>query len=294
MSENSIQDLLLDLGICTTESIEPYFPHVRDRNDVGVLKCNKSGVLFLSRSDHISPSHYNDSDSLSYWSANDRATAIKHGKEDLDRRAALLRPIVENAIWLDVGTGSGGLLDELASLTTRCSAIEPQPAARNTLINLGYDVYPSIQDTPDLGFDVVTLFHVFEHFTEPLGELKALYSRMAPNAQIIMEVPHAQDFLISFLELESFKEFTFWSEHLILHTRLSLQRFLEQAGFTDIVISGCQRYSLANHLHWLAMNEPGGHEKWGFLGSPALDSAYAEILCQHNMSDTLIARATKL
>lgn len=137
------------------------------------------------------------------------------------------------------------------------------------------------------------MFHVFEHLVNPLEELKKLHTKMSDNSRIIIEVPHANDFLLSFLENESFKKFTFWSEHLILHTRLSLQIYLEKAGFKNIVISGFQRYPLANHVHWLSEKKPGGHNIWDFLRTDALDCAYSEMLSNIDKNDTLIAYASK-
>jgi hypothetical protein len=116
---------------------------------------------------------------------------------------------------------------------------------------------------------------------------------MKENGKIIIEVPHASDFLISFFEHESFKSFTFWSEHLILHTRNSITIFLEEAGFKDIVVTAVQRYPLANHLHWLSKNEAGGHQKWDFLRTEELDLAYAQMLSKLDKTDTLLVTATK-
>ena len=57
-TENKIKNLLVELDICCNETIVPYFPKVRDRDNVSVFKCTKSGVIFLSGSDHINISHY--------------------------------------------------------------------------------------------------------------------------------------------------------------------------------------------------------------------------------------------
>jgi len=110
---------------------------------------------------------------------------------------------------------------------------------------------------------------------------------------LIVEVPHANDFLISFLNLQAFKEFTFWSEHLILHTRQSLEIFLREAGFKNIRIQGFQRYPLANHLHWLAKGKAGGHKHWHHLQTDELNRAYASMLASLDKTDTLIAVAEK-
>ena len=56
---NEIKEILIRLGISSNGTIVSYFPKVRDRDDVSVLKCRKSGVILLSRTDHIDISHYN-------------------------------------------------------------------------------------------------------------------------------------------------------------------------------------------------------------------------------------------
>jgi len=291
--QSIIKEQLTDLGVCEESSIEQYYPQVRDRDDVAVMKCNKSGVIFLSRSDHMDMSHYEEKEGFRYWSSTDRKHAVNVGHEDKLRRKNLLQHVVANRKWLDIGTGSGGILDELSPLASETCAVEPQKIARESLKQLGYNVYPSIEGVTLTNFDVVTLFHVFEHFTNPLEDLKLICQKMASQGTIVIEVPHAKDFLISFLEHESFKKFTFWSEHLILHTRQSLTLFLEEAGFEDIVVTGYQRYPLANHLHWLSQNQPGGHQKWHFLRTMELDSAYSQMLSQLDKNDTIIAMATK-
>jgi len=284
---------LIDLKICEESSIEPYYPQVRDRDDISVLRCKKSGVIFLSRSEHMNESYYEEKEGFKYWSSDDRIHAVNTGNEDKFRRKELLQPIVANRKWMDVGTGAGGILDELSILASKVLAVEQQKFARDSLTKLGYDVYPNIESVTESELDVITLFHVFEHFTSPLEDLKLIYQKLSRKGKIFIEVPHANDFLISFLEHESFKKFTFWSEHLILHTRHSLKCFLEEAGFQEIIITGCQRYPLANHLHWLSKNQPGGHQKWSFLRTSELDSAYAQMLAQIDKTDTLIAIATK-
>jgi SAM-dependent methyltransferase len=154
-------------------------------------------------------------------------------------------------------------------------------------------VYADIADTDNDHFDVVTLFHVFEHLQDPLDTLKTIRQKLVKGGRVIIEVPHANDFLISFLNLEAFKKFTFWSEHLILHTRNSLATFLRSAGFTDIQVIGYQRYPLANHLFWLAHGKPGGHKTWSCLVNAEIDIAYGNLLAQLDMTDTLIAVARK-
>ena len=291
--ENRIKTLLCELGISDEQSIIPFYNKVRDRDDVAVLKCKKSGVIFLSRSDHMEISHYETKQNFRYWGgAQDRKTAILTGHEDSHRRFEQFKDVIANKKWIDIGTGAGGILDLLSPIASDTIAVEPQESARRSLNDIGYKVFSSINEVTSNDIEVATLFHVFEHLTDPVSTLSILRSKMSQGAKVIIEVPHAKDFLISFLDLDSFKSFTFWSEHLILHTRDSLRIFLEKAGFSNISIRGFQRYPLSNHLHWLVKAKPGGHVIWNHLRTPMIDLAYGDMLAQIDNTDTLIAIAT--
>ena len=152
----------------------------------------------------------------------------------------------------------------------------------------------SLSDIDNGALDSIFMFHVLEHLPEPIETLCALRDKLRPGGSLIVEVPHARDFLLYSLSLDAFKDFTLWSQHLILHTRESLRRFLVESGFQVGVICGQQRYSLANHLTWAAKQKPGGHKgPLHWLGSPELKHAYAEVLARCDQTDTLIAIAKK-
>lgn len=287
-----IRALLCGLGLSNEDSFEPFYPRTRDRQDVAVLRCRKSGVIVLSRSDHVSTQYYEQLEAFKYWDASDRRKAELFGYEDEQRRQAQLTPFVLGKKWLDIGTGTGALLNRLSPVVGELVAVEPQPEARAALAAAGYRVYRSVADVPDTDCDVVTLFHVLEHLDDPVTVLATARSKMKPGGKLIVEVPHARDFLIDFLSVEAFKAFTFWSEHLILHTRDSLRTFLAAGGFSQIVLSGHQRFSLANHLYWLARGKPGGHVEWAILRSPSIDQSYGELLSRLDHTDTLIAVAS--
>ena len=138
------------------------------------------------------------------------------------------------------------------------------------------------------------MFHVFEHLREPLSELNLIYEKLKSNSYLIIEVPHAKDALISLYNIEEFKKFTFWSEHLILHTRESLKIIVENAGFNILSIQGVQRYPLANHLYWLVNKKPGGHSHWNQLSNETLNNEYENILAKLDITDTLVLIAKKL
>jgi 2-polyprenyl-3-methyl-5-hydroxy-6-metoxy-1,4-benzoquinol methylase len=290
---NKIKELLLDLNISTEDSIVLYHEKVRDRDDVQVLKCSKSEVIFLSSTDHMNKSHYQNTNSFEYWKQNNRKSAKNSTYSDDSRRASQFREIISNQKWLDIGAGAGGVLEILSKFSSECSAVEIQNDAANVLIENGFKVFKSIEEVENDYYDIISLFHVFEHLTDPIAELFEIKKKLKSGGKIIIEVPHAKDMLISFYENKEFENFTFWSEHLILHTRNSLKLFIESTGFIKVVVKGFQRYPLANHLHWLVKGKPGGHIKYNELRNDNIDNAYSELLNSLDFTDTLILTAVK-
>ena len=139
-------------------------------------------------------------------------------------------------------------------------------------------------------FDVITLFHVLEHIPKQVEILKEIRKKIKKNGKIIIEVPSALDYLI-FIDLPAFKKFTFWSEHLILHTEKSLKKVLKASGFKKIRVNYLQIYGYANHLGWLLTKKPGGHEYFKEYVDKKFDLDYRNYLIRRKQTDTLIAIA---
>jgi SAM-dependent methyltransferase len=283
-------DLLASLGVCDPADVEVCSPRVRDRDDISVMRCRKSGVIFLSRSDHVTESWYTSRTSLSDWTTGSRQEGLRECYDDDSRHSRQFGSLIRNRRWLEVGAGVGGILDLLSSSASSTCAVEPQEGARRALQACGYEVHAAIEDLGDRRFDIVTMFHVLEHLPDPVGSLRQVAARLEEGGRIVIEVPHARDFLI-WTGSDAFRKFTFWSEHLILHTRSSLEAVCRAAGLDAVEVSGCQRYPVANHLHWLSTGRPGGHKEWSFLVDDDLDRAYAATLARLDRTDTLIAIA---
>lgn len=288
---NTVADLLVSLGIVCPPQVSKFHPRVRDRDDIQVMRCARSGVIFLSRSDHMDLAYYEDKRVTPEVVIGSQIQAPPPLADDR-RRAEQIRELVTGRLWLDIGTGAGGILDLLDGAVASCVAIEPNETQRTLAASRQHAVYRSLEELPSSRFDVVTLFHVFEHLLDPVSMLSDIRSRLMPGGQVVIEVPHARDFLIATLRCKPFMDFTFWSEHLVLHTRESLEAMLRHSGFNHVTITGYQRYPVSNHLFWLARDRPGGHQEWHFLNSAALEDSYADILSRLDQTDTLIAYAT--
>ncbi len=286
--QNTIRNMLVELGVCKESSIVPFHPHVRDRDDVSVLRDTESGVIFLNRTDHINSSHYENMDGGAYWCAGSRAEALKKYAEDDTRRALQFSELISDKDYVDVGCGTGGVLDRLKSIAKSVVGVELQKSVRTELQSLGYTMYRDVAELPQASADAISLFHVLEHITDPISTLLDIRRALRPGGVVIIEVPHARDVL---LHLDSFKEFSLWSEHLILHTRESLRKFLEVAGFSNIEIRGFQRYPLTNHLGWLINGKLCSSGTSSRFTDKHVNTAYIHELEETDKTDTLIAIA---
>lgn len=287
--------ILKDLNFTSDENIIDYYPCVRDRDDISVKYCRKTGVKFLSKLNHVTQAHYEekqtDPNAGKNYSLNDYGNKIHNIPllDDAQRRADEFGDLVTNKKWLDFGTGTGLILDLLNDAAATTQAVELNKNQREHLISKGYVVYRDISEVPDNKFEVITLFHVFEHLPDPIETLKALRKKLTKKGTLIIEVPHAKDFMLETLDLDAFKKFTFWSEHLILHTKESLKLFVEHVGFSDVKIDGFQRYPLSNHMYWLKYGKPGGHKAWDFMNNDTLNIEYVNMLKQLDQTDTIVA-----
>lgn len=283
--------LLCDLGIIDANHIEPYALKVRDRDDVAAFRCPKSGVIFLDKIDQAQNSYYVGKDVQSGTMPIEDSQIPFHELDNDRRKSDAFGDLIKDKCWLDFGCGTGSFLEHFAPHCKEAWGVELNETHRIKATERGIHVIADIADLPESGFDIITLFHVFEHLADPVSIARQLRKCLRPNGVLLVEVPHARDFLLETLDCSAFRSFTLWSEHLILHTQESLKTLLCAAGFDNVEITGHQRFPLSNHLYWLRHGKPGGHEKWDFLDSPELSQAYRATLERIEQTDTIVALA---
>lgn len=295
MVENNIYTELITLNIIDKDSIVEFYPETRDNENIPILKCEKSGVIFLKDSSHIDENYYTQMNNFSYWGVDDMKKSLTSTYNDDFRRIKMIKKIIKDKVFLDFGCGNGGILKQSKKYTKSLYGVELQENVRKTLIECDFNVFSSIDEILDkqIKFDVITMFHVFEHLTEPLKTLEKLYSILNENGILIVEVPHANDALISYYKCESFKKSTFWSEHLILHTKESINKYLCAASFKNVNTFGVQRYGLFNHIHWMNSGKPGGQKILKELENKSIDKLYSKILDKNNLTDTIVSICKK-
>lgn len=215
---------------------------------------------------------------------------LKETQWDDSRRFQFLKHMLTNRAALDFGCGAGGFLLKARSLTATVEGVELEERLKSHFQEQNLTVFSNLSEIPkEKKYDIITLFHVLEHLPDPKFILSELSHLMADNGQVIIEVPSADDILLTLYQNEPFSHFTYWSCHLFLFTAKTLSMLILQSGLKVNYIKQVQRYPLSNHLYWLAKGKPGGHMKWHFLDTPGLHDAYEKQLASIGKCDTIIA-----
>ena len=259
---------------------------VRDAPGMQIVECDQCGLVTLSATDHIVPGFYENSGMhgdeptpLDAW--------LKETEWDDQRRFDMVKAMLPNKRLLDFGCGAAGFLQRARNLAADVTGIELETRVRDHWAGQ-INILPSVEAAGG-GYDLITAFHVIEHIPEPRNMLASLAGLLKSNGRMIVEVPSANDALLTLYDCDAFQRFTYWSQHLFLFNASTLEILARQAGLQVVAVQHYQRYPLSNHLHWLSQGKPGGHQRWAFLDAPELAGAYANTLAALGKTDTLIA-----
>lgn len=256
------------------------------RHDIDVLKCEDCGLVRLSESVNNIDNFYIQSgmrnnviDTPEHY----RKTTIK----DSMRRFRFTQNIIEGKSVLDFGCGAGGYLVLAKDIATTAEGVELEQVMRDGLNAEGIRCASSLDDVGS--FDVITMFHVLEHLDEPLMYLEKMKKHLNKDGKLLIEVPNADDALLSLYNSEKFADFTYWHCHVYLYTNDTIKKLAKKAGYHIDFVQQVQRYPLSNHLYWLAEGAPGGHKKYSFLNDRLLDRYYGDLLAKFGIADTILA-----
>lgn len=272
--------------LCNSDSYLLRKGVVRDASGIKILECDNCGLVSLSQTEHITSDFYENS-GMHGGALTPMDAWLKDTEWDDRRRFEMVKAMLPNKHVLDFGCGAAGFLHKAQSLAASVLGVELESRVREHWAGR-INIVPSV-DAAGWGYDLITAFHVIEHLPDPRDMLKSLARLLHPNGRMIVEVPSAEDALLTLYDNDAFQRFTYWSQHLFLFKATTLENLVRQAGLRVVAIQHYQRYPLSNHLYWLSQGKPGGHQHWSFLDTPELSQAYANTLAALGKTDTLIA-----
>jgi SAM-dependent methyltransferase len=172
------------------------------------------------------------------------AQGVRDGKYDLaffDRRYAPILHLIAHAIQppgtlFEVGVGAGFFLKAAERAGWKVSGIEfSAEAAQFATAELGLEVKRERAELMilDAGcFDVVVMFDVLEHLSDPLGVLASVRQALRPGGLAVISTPNLNALSKFFLGSD-------WAvlspaEHLYYFTEATLTRALQKAGYQKL------------------------------------------------------------
>ena len=284
---------IVKCNLCNSVKIIKRDGSVRDNKSLDIYECDDCGLVFLSDFTHIENSFYEESN-MHGETTIDILDWIKETNEDDTRRFEFIKNSIKDKDILDFGSGAGGFLKKTKSISNSSTGLELDKKVKEYYISNEILYENNIINLKDNRFDIITMFHVLEHLPNPEETLEILLKSLKSGGSLIVEVPNANDVLLSLYKSNSFSNFTYWSCHLYLYTQHTLNLLAKKVGLKVEFIKCIQRYPLSNHMYWLSKGKPGGHDIWGnFLDTPSLSQAYEESLASIGSTDTLIAKFVK-
>ncbi len=284
-----------------------------------VFECRKCGLIFLEpRKDNVT--FYRKKYRTKYGPILGKTLSSRELFEfnlplQESRVQNLKKFLKPNAKVLDIGSSSGHFLYVIRNMVKECVGIELNiENAEFTEKELGIKVYNQPIEKTDLEpnyFDLITIYHTFEHIDDPLNFLRFVNRYLKPNGRLFIEVPNTLDALMSVYKLKSFSDFWYIEPHLFFYTPKTLAMILKKAGFVGD-IKTTQSFSFINHINWLLNGKPQANWKMG-TESPRLvsgeskpverelnrwikrvDEEYRTILNKHQVGGNIVFMGKKI
>jgi len=197
----------------------------------------------------------------------------------------------DNSKVLEIGSSTGAFLSILKNCHTSAVEIVEDNREYSKQFVTG-DVYMSLDDVPKyFKFDIICMFHVFEHIKNPHNLLNQCKNLLTDGGIILIEVPHIEDPLMSIYALEEFKDFIFQPMHPMIYSVKSLDYIFDSCNYYTKEVIYYQRYGLGNHLSWLTYKKPGGNSV--LLDMFENNDMYKKTLEINAQTDTLFYIAQK-
>ncbi len=277
--------------LCDSNQLRKREGKVRNDDSLDILECVRCGLVFLSSFDHLREDFYSASEQhVGEPEGMDIDRWVNETEIDDERRCQTFKSVLENKRVLDFGCGTGNFLLKIQKFAKDAVGVESEKRLQEHYRKNGLQIFSALSEIPEeKTFNVITLFHVLEHFVDPISMLQNLSKKLSGDGRIIVEVPNIDDALLTLYQSDAFSSFTYWKCHPFLYNISSLSFLAKKAQLKIHRIHQVQRYPLSNHLHWLALGKPGGHKEWSYLDSPELKTAYQEKLRSIDKCDTIIA-----
>jgi SAM-dependent methyltransferase len=229
--------------LCHASNLDDYIPvsdHFLSGEKFMLIKCRECGlVITQDHPDEKDAGRYYES--VNYVSHNDKAGGISAAVYRIAREFMLKRKYrmicraagMDRGKLLDIGSGTGHFLAMMKKNGWSVTGIEVNEKAREySKENFGLDVKTGLDNSViESGpFDVITLWHVLEHFQNPFSYMNEISKLLKKEGILVIALPNSQS-------SDALYYGEFWAawdvpRHLWHFTPDVFKRFAQNYGYT--------------------------------------------------------------
>lgn len=161
-------------------------------------QCTSCGFVFTNPrpDDHSLPVYYDSPDYLSHHSQGFGIVNLVYQglrRINIRNKFSHVRRYTDQGALLDIGCGTGELLNYFQNKKWNVKGIEPDGQAREfARKKYGLDIQdPSeLAKLPEGSFDVITMWHVLEHVADLNDRMDVISSLLKPSGYLIIALPN--------------------------------------------------------------------------------------------------------
>jgi len=199
-------------------------------NKFNLVKCSKCGLIFVNpRPTQNDMGKYYDT---GYFFSN---TTDSYGLFSGNRAKRISRSIPKSGNLLDIGSGKGLFLAEMKKKGWNVWGIDPTVEIRdyacktyNLPGNQVLNAYLENAKLPEKYFDLVTMWHVFEHVHSPGNTLETINKLCKKGSILILEIPNVDSISRIFGYNSQLIDIP---KHLFYFTPSTIKKMLESHGW---------------------------------------------------------------
>jgi len=198
-----------------------------------VVKCNNCGLIYINprlKQNLIVQGYSEGSDENFVSQAKGRELTF-------EKSLRLIEKYSKKGKILDIGTAGGSFLQVAKKNGWKVYGIEPNKWLCNwSKKHYGLDVKPgtlSDYKFEDAYFDVVTLWDVLEHVSDPKNLLKEINRILKKDGLLVINYPDIESLIAKFMGR---KWVFFLSVHLFYFTPKTIKKMLKLTGFETLLI----------------------------------------------------------
>lgn len=187
--------------ICESISLSDYMKckdHFLSKEEFTLSQCNQCGFIFVNpQPEKEELNKYYDSPEYISHSGTEKGIVNKIYKKvrkrTLEKKLKLVQQFSARKKILDIGSGSGELLNIFKENGWETLGAEPNASARNFAIGkYGLKIVDEseIGKIPPASFDVISMWHVLEHVPDMQNRMSELKRIIKPDGKLFIAVPH--------------------------------------------------------------------------------------------------------